>query len=132
MRHKLKRRVWIGQLGGQIKTSQLSQSVRERLSERLVRDHDCVPVFVPDAEHDGHYRRFCKEILWPTMHYILPDYTKSKVDEHETWQHYVAVNRLFCDAIVAQYQPGDVGMHYYSTCPLRYTFCRTFANIIDD
>lgn len=56
---------------------------------------------------EGHYNRYCKQILWPTFHYQIPDNPKFKSWENESWDHYIAVNKAFADAIVSQYKRGD-------------------------
>ncbi|KAJ3340402.1 hypothetical protein HDU91_000858, partial [Kappamyces sp. JEL0680] len=97
---------WIGTTG--CSTDHLNESDRTQLQERLVKDHQCFPVFVSQTQMDGHYHQFCKQILWKPFHYQLPDYPKPKGFEDTAWKYYVQVNQLFADAILARYQPGDI------------------------
>lgn len=46
-------------------TDDLEQDTKDHIEEMLENDHDCLTVFVTDADLDGHYRQFCKTILWP-------------------------------------------------------------------
>jgi len=66
-----------------------------------------IPVFISDAQYDGHYNRYCKQIIWPTFHYQIPDNPKTKVWENNSWEHYVTVNKAFAEVIVSQYKRGD-------------------------
>jgi len=36
----------------------------------------CVPVYTTASETNGHYTLFCKQILWPMFHYIIPNFEK--------------------------------------------------------
>ena len=69
-----------------------------------------IPVFITDANLEGHYNRYCKQIIWPTFHYQVPDNPKFKVWEKDSWEHYIAVNRAFADVIVSQYKRGDASL----------------------
>jgi trehalose 6-phosphate synthase/phosphatase len=48
-------------------------------------------------------------VLWPLFHYLLWDEATDGRQEKKNWDDYVFVNQQFTDAIVKQYQPGDVG-----------------------
>jgi trehalose 6-phosphate synthase/phosphatase len=53
---------------------------------------------------------FCKGILWPLFHYHLKDVNY----DLKLWHAYQQANRLFADAIIAVYQPGDlIWVHGY-------------------
>jgi trehalose-6-phosphate synthase len=97
---------WIGTSG--CSTDHLSDEERNQFSERMIRDHDSVPVFVSDTEMEGHYHQFCKQILWKPFHYQLPDYPKPKGFEESAWKYYCKVNQLFADMIVSRYRKGDI------------------------
>ncbi|KAG0034895.1 threalose-6-phosphate phosphatase [Podila clonocystis] len=47
-------------------------------------------------------------VLWPLFHYILWDEATDGRIEKKNWDDYVFVNQQFADAIVEQYQPGDI------------------------
>lgn len=100
----LKEKKWIGTLG--MPTDSLTER-KEEIS-RSFRELDCEIVYVPDSDMDGHYIQYCKQILWPTFHYQIPDNPKNKAYEDHSWGNYVAVNRAFADLMVEQFVEGDV------------------------
>lgn len=55
-------------------------------------------VWLSDAEQDGYYYGFANEGMWPLCHiaFVRPNFRTSD------WEHYVAVNRKFADAVVAE------------------------------
>ena len=51
-----------------------------------------------------------RQVLWPTLHYAVPDAPKTKTFyESTSFEQYKAVNQKFADAIAKEYKPGDVG-----------------------
>ncbi|KAF8936933.1 trehalose phosphate synthase subunit [Dissophora ornata] len=102
---QLGKTIWIGTLG--MATDTLPDRTRGDIKAELALDHSSVPVFVSDLDFEGHYHQFCKQILWPVFHYVLPDNLRSKTYEDGSWKHYVAVNRAFADTIVENYRQGD-------------------------
>lgn len=63
-----------------------------------------VPVFLNEEQIKGYYEGFSNEILWPIFHYIS---TYSNY-EPAYWEHYVKVNQLFCDQILAHAKEDDI------------------------
>lgn len=60
---------------------------------------------------DVFYRSFSKEAFWPAI-FSFADKVKFN---HEHWQHFVAINRLFADKAAAQSDPGAiVWIHDYN------------------
>lgn len=53
----------VGTLG--FPTDELDEEVKQEIADELEDEHDSLPVFVSDKNFDGHYRQFCKIILWP-------------------------------------------------------------------
>ncbi len=55
-------------------------------------------IWLSDAEQDGYYYGLANEGLWPLCHlaYVRPEFRQ------EDWVQYVAVNRKFADAVVAE------------------------------
>ncbi|KAG0239206.1 hypothetical protein BGX31_002981 [Mortierella sp. GBA43] len=102
---QLSKRIWIGTLG--MPTETLPDRTRADIKAELALNHDSIPVFVNDLDYEGHYHQFCKQILWPIFHYVLPDNLRSKTYEDGSWKHYVAVNRAFAETIVENYRQGD-------------------------
>ncbi|ORX82316.1 hypothetical protein K493DRAFT_241037 [Basidiobolus meristosporus CBS 931.73] len=103
---KLGSRTWVGTLS--VSTEDLSEKNLHSIKEELTDKYNCHPVFLSDAEMDGHYNKFCKQVLWPMFHYILPEYPQSLGYEDEAWQHCLSVTRKFADAVVEVYTPGDI------------------------
>jgi trehalose-6-phosphate synthase len=87
-----KKTLWIGTVGGP--TDHLSESDRNILSERLVLNHQCLPIFVEKEEFDGHYHNFCKQTLWKPFHYQLPDSPKAKLLDGSSWKMYIRVTLI--------------------------------------
>jgi trehalose-6-phosphate synthase len=98
-------RKWVGILGG-ISTQDWSDSLRTTVEKSLL-VHDQIPVFLQDNELDGHYNKFCKQILWKTFHYQFPADTGTTFDQN-AWTQYVNVNQKFALKLAGLYKPGDV------------------------
>lgn len=56
----LENRTWVGTLG--IPTDQLSEATREEIDVKLRDDHDSLVVYCKDADFEGHYAHYCKEV----------------------------------------------------------------------
>jgi trehalose 6-phosphate synthase/phosphatase len=65
----------------------------------------CVPVDVSEAEVTAYYDGFSNGVLWPLCHYLLD---KVRLDAHDDWLAYEAVNQRFAAQIAAHWRPGDV------------------------
>lgn len=71
-------------------------------------------VYCSDKDIDGHYAHYCKTILWPIMHYQVPDHPKSKAYADHSWEFYRNVNQAFADQVVSSYKRGDtIWVHDY-------------------
>lgn len=107
----LKSKLWIGYPGAPL--DDIPLEARAQVSSKLKSEHHSVPVYLTSEEVDGHYKNFCKEILWPAMHYNLPEYLKS-CNEKVAWNYYVKVNEHFANVIVENYDPNDtIWVHDY-------------------
>ncbi|KAK9249482.1 glycosyltransferase family 20-domain-containing protein [Lipomyces tetrasporus] len=103
---------WIGTLG--MPTDALEGDTKKAIERVLLAEYQDAPVFVSDSTLEGHYTHYCKDILWPTFHYQIPDHPKSKAYEDHSWVHYHALNTAFADVVVANYTPGDtIWVHDY-------------------
>jgi trehalose 6-phosphate synthase/phosphatase len=84
-----------------------SRDERESLEEALEREN-CVPVFVQHELRRQWFDGFCKLVLWPLFHYVMP---QTKTDFGTTWdalwQAYLSVNMLFAKAVITQMQDDD-------------------------
>ncbi|KAJ7693561.1 alpha,alpha-trehalose-phosphate synthase [Mycena rosella] len=104
---KLKKKVWVGTIGTH--TDSFSEPLRRAIDRRMQVEHASLPVWIPDAEFESCYDEFCHQVLWPCLHYAIPDAPKTKMFyESASFKQYVAVNQRFADAIIANYQDGDI------------------------
>ncbi|TKA27790.1 hypothetical protein B0A50_04891 [Salinomyces thailandicus] len=103
---------WIGTLG--FPTDSLSDTLKEDLHDKLLTDYDSQVAYVGDKDFDGHYTHYCKVILWPILHYQVPDHPKSKAYAEHSWEFYRNVNQAFADKVVDSYKRGDaIWIHDY-------------------
>lgn len=102
----LEDKTWVGTIG--IPTDALEEHLRSDIAEKLENDFESLPVFVDDNDFDGHYEHYCKTILWPVLHYQIPNHPKSKAYEDHSWIFYVRVNQAFADCIAKNWKRGDV------------------------
>ncbi|KAH9948505.1 glycosyltransferase family 20-domain-containing protein [Amylocystis lapponica] len=104
---RLRRKLWVGTLG--TNTDGLRESLRRSMEWRMRDEGTGVPVWIPDAEFASCYDEFCHQVLWPCLHYAIPDAPKTKsFYESAAFKQYVAVNQRFADAIAAAYTDGDI------------------------
>ncbi|KAH8112031.1 glycosyltransferase family 20-domain-containing protein [Phellopilus nigrolimitatus] len=107
VRDRLRRKLWIGVLG--TPTDTFDKDLRRDINNRMRLENNSVPVWIPDAEFSKCYDEFCHQVLWPCLHYAIPDAPKTKsFYDSESWDQYCAVNQKFADAIVANYEEGDI------------------------
>ncbi|KAF1845802.1 glycosyltransferase family 20 protein [Cucurbitaria berberidis CBS 394.84] len=98
-------------------TDSLNEEKKNEIYEKLEEEHEALTVFVSDKDFDGHYAHYCKTILWPVFHYIIPDHPKSKAFLDHSWVFYVKVNQAFADKVVKGYKRGDIiWIHDYHLC----------------
>ncbi|SCV01792.1 LANO_0F13564g1_1 [Lachancea nothofagi CBS 11611] len=103
---------WVGTMG--IPTDSIPQSVLQKVSHELENNYECAPVISDDITFKVAYKNFCKQILWPTLHYQIPDNPNSKAFEDHSWNYYQDLNQLFADKIVESYKEGDtIWIHDY-------------------
>lgn len=104
--------MWVGTLGMPIDA--LDEHTKGTIAESLEDEHDSLTVYVDDSDLDGHYSHFCKTILWPVLHYQIPDNPKSKAYEDHSWVYYVKLNELFAQRIAKNWRRGDtIWIHDY-------------------
>ncbi|CCG26080.1 Tps3 regulatory subunit of trehalose-phosphate synthase [Candida orthopsilosis Co 90-125] len=94
----LQQNKWVGIIA--MPSDTISEKIRQDIASKLDSEYNCEAVFPDDITFEGHYKSFCKQILWPTLHYQIPDDPKSKAFEDHSWGHYVLMNQLVADKLV--------------------------------
>lgn len=104
----IKKRKWVGTLS--MPSDVVPDHVIQDIAQLLKEDYNSDVVFPNDLTFQGHYKSFCKQILWPTLHYQIPDDPKSKAFEDHSWGHYKLLNQLVADKVVEVYnqENGDL------------------------
>ncbi|MDB5196895.1 MAG: trehalose phosphatase [Flaviaesturariibacter sp.] len=92
-------KLWIGSVET---TPELWQEAVEQ--QLFPTDFIIEPVFTDKGVYEAYYNGFCNATVWPLFHYF-PSLTQYKDAEFKA---YIQVNKLFADAIIRSYQPGDV------------------------
>jgi len=91
--------VWVGWPGLSI-----DPAAQPAIQRRLAREFGAHPVFLDEATMDKFYLGFCNKTIWPLFHYF---FSLTQFDD-DLWDQYVAVNKVFCDAVCAIARPDDV------------------------
>ncbi|KAG8852596.1 hypothetical protein FRB96_008595 [Tulasnella sp. 330] len=106
----VKKKLWVGIIDSP--TDDFSEDLRVDLELKYHSEHDSIPVWITDSEFGGCYDVYCHQVLWPTLHYAVPDAPKTRANlyDSKSFEQYAAVNRKFADAIIANYQEGDIIM----------------------
>ena len=97
--------VWLGWPGRAVppeRHDELMRLCREKFAAR--------PVFLTAEDTEEFYEGFCNQTLWPLLHYFssLVSY------DEDSWQTYIRINQVFCDAVMDVVEPGDlVWVHDY-------------------
>ncbi|KAK7455868.1 Trehalose-6-P synthase/phosphatase complex subunit [Stygiomarasmius scandens] len=107
----LRQKLWIGTLG--TRTDGWSDSLKEKVTSDLINTHSNLPVFLPDTTFEGAYDEFCHQVLWPTLHYAIPDAPRTKLlflssTTSKAYRDYVEVNRKVAERIREVWREGDV------------------------
>ena len=119
--------LFLGGLGSEVELFE-----QEAVAADITARFNCVPVFLGAELKDKHYKGFCKQFLWPLMHYILPMSPASQGRYSKTnWQGYLAANKRFADKVVEVLNAdGDfVWVHDYHLMLLP-TFLRKRYNTV--
>lgn len=95
--------IWIGWSGTH---EEESPEVLKLLRE----DQSCIAVNLPADLGEKFYEGYANQALWPLFH----NFTSKLHFDADSWQAYIAANHLFCDAVVAEFRPGDrIWVHDY-------------------
>lgn len=103
---------WIGTIG--IPTDEVPDEIVDKITDTMEEQYNCGVVITDDITFKGAYKNYCKQILWPTLQYQIPDNPNSKAFEDHSWEFYYKLNRQFADKIIKEYKPGDtIWIHDY-------------------
>jgi trehalose 6-phosphate synthase/phosphatase len=95
--------VWIGWSG----------TVGEETPEALKvlrEEQSCVAVKLSAELVEKFYEGYANQALWPLFH----SFTSKLHFDADSWKAYITANQLFCDAVVAEFRPGDrIWVHDY-------------------
>mmetsp|Transcript_19468 Transcript_19468/g.29583 ORF Transcript_19468/g.29583 Transcript_19468/m.29583 type:complete len:1022 (+) Transcript_19468:51-3116(+) len=97
--------IWVGWVGCDIPVSE-----RPRVTQRLMRDHNCYPVYLETKLMEKYYNGFCNDVLWPLFHYVpLPMYQAGaeKKFDPSLWEAYKEANARFASAVCQVWDAGD-------------------------
>ena len=86
----------------------LDEQRRLDIEQKLANEKKALMVSPSDGDFDSCYSKYCKTILWPVLHYQIPDHPKSKAYEDHSWVYYVKINQLFVDKIIKDWKREDV------------------------
>lgn len=74
-------------------------SIQDKLAiEKMLLEHDCIPVFQDSIPAFDKFSLFCQSFLWPVMNNQLPlqEDTEILLWDDDLWKAYKAVNESFC------------------------------------
>lgn len=97
---------WVGTMG--IPTDEIPDEIVENIAKVMEEQYNCGAVVTDDITFKGAYKNYCKQILWPTLQYQIPDNPKSKAFEDHSWQYYHRLNQQFAEKIINVYKDGDI------------------------
>jgi trehalose 6-phosphate synthase/phosphatase len=107
--HKTTGGLWIGWPGD---LSSVRPALKQTLQARY-REAGTVPVGLSKAQIRGFYDGFSNGVLWPLFHQLA----NVDRDASRNWKTYQEVNRIFAEAVIEHYQPGDtIWVHDYQLC----------------
>ena len=116
----------------------------ELISSYLIREFNCIPIFVDKILRHSYYHGFCETTLWPLFHSFLPSgnvvntFGCSKDSSSEiqdssarsAWQAYLTVNKLFSQKILESVNPTDyIWIHDYHLLVLPSYLRKRFHNV---
>jgi trehalose 6-phosphate synthase/phosphatase len=91
--------VWIGWPGATI-----DEVEQKKVKKDIKKQHGVHSVFLAEEMMEKFYEGFCNKTIWPLFHYF-PAYA---MYHKEYWQQYVAVNEIYCKAVMEVVKEGDV------------------------
>ncbi|KAI6134411.1 hypothetical protein EV401DRAFT_1908634, partial [Pisolithus croceorrhizus] len=94
----LPRRLWVGTFGSN--TDGFGSEMRTNVDKCVRYMCDSVPVWIPGSEFEICYDEFCHQVLWPCLHYAVPDAPNTKFFyESASFKQCRSVDRHFADIL---------------------------------
>ena len=86
---------------GCLPSDEVSPSEQEVVALELYTSFRCCPVFLGAELRERHYKKFCKQQLWPLLHYLMAlSPTSAGRFDADLWGSYVKANKAFADVVV--------------------------------
>lgn len=105
--HKDGNSIWIGWSG--LTEDEIPENLKEQVIKKA-REEACIAVNLTADEIEGFYYGFSNRGIWPLFHYFM-EFTEW---DSKHWETYQKVNRKYAQAIIEQYQEGDlIWVHDY-------------------
>jgi trehalose 6-phosphate synthase/phosphatase len=105
--HKDGNSIWIGWIG--LTEEEIPENLKEQVIKKA-REEACIAVNLTADEIEGFYYGFSNRGIWPLFHYFM-EFTEW---DSKHWETYQKVNRKYAQAIIEQYQEGDlIWVHDY-------------------
>lgn len=83
----------------------IDEDEEDEVEETLLRDFNCIPVFIPEKTLVAMYWGYCKGVLWPLFHSVMDLMSGKQMKQYDErlWRAYCSVNRKFAEAVVQSY-----------------------------
>lgn len=110
---------WLGWLGQAIPAED-----QPRVRAQLLKEHSCIPVFLPEEIAGDFYNGCCNDIIWPNFHVEVS--TDTVFDPTgKLWNAYRAANVLFAKTVLSVARKQDlIFLHDYHLMLLPYLLRR--------
>ena len=71
--------------------------------EKMLLEHDCIPIFQDHISSFGAYNEFCEAFLWPVMNNQLPlqENTEILLWNEDLWKAYKLANEIYCGKVMS-------------------------------
>ncbi|KAK4484538.1 hypothetical protein RD792_007122 [Penstemon davidsonii] len=105
---------------------------QDDVSNYLLEKFKCVPAFLSPTLLAKYYHGFCKKLLWPLFHYMLPfSADHGGRFDRSMWEAYVTANKIFSQKVIEVLNPEDdfVWIHDYHLMVLPTFLRRRFVRL---
>ena len=93
-------------------------SMQDKMAiEKMLLEHDCIPVFQDSIPAFGKFSCFCQSFLWPVMNNQLPlqEDTEILLWDDDLWKAYKTVNESFCQktlSVISDLYPSKAASNF--------------------